>query len=260
MNKLLKHALSLNQLRKTVGVARLRGSMKIDFRFKILKDPPGDKILVLSPHPDDDAFALGGTLSKYTKAKKYVSVLYLSEGLHGTKDGSLNPDLKEIRQKEARCAAEILGIKDIRFWEESSEEIKKDKEAKQHLKELILELNCDTIYVPSPFDNHLTHRRTAEILADTIAKNVNLPIKIVMGYEVWSPTFANRIIDINDTVEQKKKAMACHKSQLACREFDKAILGLNQYRAEINGISGYAEGFLQTAPDTFAKLFEIANR
>ncbi len=50
-------------------------------------------------------------------------------------------------------------------------------------------------------------------------------------YEVGMPVQPNRLLDITDLIETKKKAMECFVSQLEVHAYDQFIAGLNTYRA-----------------------------
>lgn len=76
------------------------------------------KLLVVLAHPDDESFGMGGTLAFY--ASQGVEI-YLCCGTRG-EAGDLEPGTQvvgesvgEVREKELRCAAQILGIKQIDF-------------------------------------------------------------------------------------------------------------------------------------------------
>lgn len=60
--------------------------------------PVGPRVMVLSPHIDDDILGAGGTLYKHHLAGDKIVSVYLA---------SLND--KEIRQKEGETASEIIG-------------------------------------------------------------------------------------------------------------------------------------------------------
>lgn len=78
----------------------------------------------------------------------------------------------------------------------------------------------------------------------------------IWAYEIWTPIFINRLVDISLYIKTKQEAILAHESQIATRGYDKAILGLNQYRAEINKISGFAEGFFSAPFEMYRKLYE----
>ncbi len=61
-------------------------------------------ILAIGAHPDDVELGCGATLSKEISLGKKVGILDLTRGELGTRGSA------EIRDKEAKNAAEILGV------------------------------------------------------------------------------------------------------------------------------------------------------
>lgn len=80
-----------------------------------------DKILIIAPHPDDEALGLGGVIQKALKAGAEVRIVYLTHGDHNQlafivyekrivikKQAILG--MGEIRRKEAMAAMKSLGV------------------------------------------------------------------------------------------------------------------------------------------------------
>lgn len=268
MKKLLHQALSLNYLNKIFGFETLWQAMKSDLRLKVLSNPQDLlppttdklKILVLSPHPDDDAFALGGTIYKLARAGEEVTVLYLCDGSKGTRQGIRDSSLIIRRKKEAQEAGKILGINELIFWRFSDGRLEANRTSIKALSSLIEEIMPDMVILPSFLDDHPDHKATNAIFYGSIFGNkfasTFIPPSICM-YELWTPIFPNRIIDITDVIEKKKQAVICHQSQLKSRRYDEAVLALNKYRAEINGIKGSAEAFFISTVKAYKKLYEL---
>lgn len=74
------------------------------------------RLLITTAHPDDESFGPGGTLAKY--AHEGVAV-YLACATRGEAGGSDEQDLGACedlacrREKELRCAAQVLGLADV---------------------------------------------------------------------------------------------------------------------------------------------------
>ena len=68
--------------------------------------------LILAPHPDDEAFGMGGSLLLAKKAKFDVDVLFLTDGALG---GEVAGDLVAVREEEARQAAKKAGCAGMFF-------------------------------------------------------------------------------------------------------------------------------------------------
>jgi len=78
-----------------------------------------EHVLVIMPHPDDETFAVGGTIALY--AQRGVPVTYVcgTKGEMGRNMGrppfATRESLPQLREKELREACRILGITDLRF-------------------------------------------------------------------------------------------------------------------------------------------------
>lgn len=88
------------------------------------------RILVVDPHPDDEAIFWGGTIAKYAKLGAEIYLLVLSNGEKG-KIAIIHPEkglqgyrevkpeeedwLASERQKELQEVARILGVKQVKF-------------------------------------------------------------------------------------------------------------------------------------------------
>ncbi|MDY7078698.1 MAG: PIG-L family deacetylase [Chloroflexota bacterium] len=74
------------------------------------------KLLAVFAHPDDESFGPGGTLAKYAAEGVTVHLVCATMGEAGESD---TPDLGECenlacqREQELRCAADILGLKEV---------------------------------------------------------------------------------------------------------------------------------------------------
>lgn len=273
MSRLLKILLSQNSLRKALGFNNFFSATKFNHHLEINPSLNFKKVLVLAPHPDDDVFGCGGTITQLAKAGAKISVVYFCDGSGGLPEKSYqkfeikddkeelgqnikrDPKLVEVRKAEAKKSAEILGIKNQIFFGYFDGKLAAGLAVKKAFNDLIKEVNPDIILTPSFLDNHPDHRATNEVLINCSRATVKDNLTI-WAYEVWTPIFINRLLDINKEIDQKKKAISAHQSQLKCRNFDQAILALNQYRAEINDVSGFAEGFFATTLEIYRKLYQ----
>lgn len=76
------------------------------------------KILIVTAHPDDETFGMGGTIAKYIAQGVQVSVVCATKGEVGEADADLLAQYSSIaalREAEMRCAMQVLGIKDLHF-------------------------------------------------------------------------------------------------------------------------------------------------
>ena len=206
-----------------------------------------NRILVLSPHPDDESIGCGGTLRKHIVEGDTVHVLFLTSGEKGG-HGIPPEETKVIREQEAIDAAAILGYESFEFWRIPNGELLATNDQVIRMRKKIKEWQPDIIYVTHDKEDHLEHKAAAGMVKEALRGELSLSIKpIVYMYEVWTPMQTmDHIVDISDFVEIKRKAIQAHKCQCAVMSFDEAILGLNRYRGEMHSWPGgdYAEVFL----------------
>jgi LmbE family N-acetylglucosaminyl deacetylase len=255
MSKWLKTLLSLNSLRKAYGNELFFNAAKFNFHLEILDSLKIKKALVLAPHPDDDCFGCAGAMSQIMQKQGEVTVAYFCDGSGGIKESEKgrNKELIQIRKKEAKLSGDILGLKEQMFFGYKDGALVASVTAVRAIVSLIKRVQPDIIFIPSFLDNHPDHRAANDILVKALAK-IDLPMEI-WAFEIWTPLYANRILMINDELELKKQAIEAHKSQLETRGYEQAVLGLNQYRAEINGKNGLAEGYFASSPALYRELY-----
>jgi LmbE family N-acetylglucosaminyl deacetylase len=73
-------------------------------------------LLAVFAHPDDESFGIGGTLAKYAAGGVHIVLACATMGEAGEiSDPSLGTveQLAEIRERELRCACDVLGISEL---------------------------------------------------------------------------------------------------------------------------------------------------
>lgn len=209
-------------------------------------------VLVFSPHPDDDVLGCGGSIAKYTVAGHEVSVVYLTSG--GSGDPKIpEKELTKIREKEAKNAAQILGVKNTFFLHLPDGYLEFNKESIISLINLIRRIRPNLVFLPSPEERHRDHRVANELCLEAAKRagwgafqEAGTPwiVKTILEYEVWNPMNNwNYAEDITNHMKKKLEALQAHKSQLKNLEYDKAIEGLNRYRGIVTGKGKWVEVF-----------------
>jgi LmbE family N-acetylglucosaminyl deacetylase len=78
--------------------------------------PVPKKVLAIYAHPDDAEFFAGGTIARWASEGATISLCLVTSGDKGTEDRTLSPSqLRQLREAEARAAAEKLGIAETIF-------------------------------------------------------------------------------------------------------------------------------------------------
>ena len=225
------------------------------FTPELVAKPKGKKVLVLSPHFDDEILGCGGTLKKHIISGDDILVVYLTDGSQGNPEIKDKKKLFEIRSKESKKAIEFLGIKRRIYLREPEGNSKIGIISLKKLEKIIFDFKPDLIYIPWMLDNHIDHRKFNKMLEIIYRKR---KFKCMIGaYEIWTPLLFNTIVDITKEMKDKKIAMDFFKSQLKHVKYDRVFEGLNKYRAGYNiGGKGYAEAFLVLPIRNYLKLMK----
>ena len=217
----------------------------------------GERVLVLSPHPDDESIACGGLIKLLTDAGTAIDVLFTTQGEKGVPSGvSLSEngrrDLKNTRVREAARAGAILGVRAQYYLNGRDGETFLQGDLWLELKEHLEAHDYSAVLCPWPYDSHSDHVTTFQMLASALEVYTK-PLKIWL-YEVWNPVLANRVVPIDRTIEKKLEAIRVYASQLECINYPEKIVGLNQYRSLLARSAHYAEAYLTCDREVVLKM------
>jgi LmbE family N-acetylglucosaminyl deacetylase len=211
-----------------------------------LKTNQAQKTLVLSPHPDDESLACGGTLKLITSDGGHIDVLYMTSGENGffphvKPSAAERQQLASRRQAEAREACRILGVRKVAFLPGSDGMLHLQPELAEPVRAALIAHQYRSVFCPWPFDGHSDHAATYSIL-HTALTLFRGEVEVWL-YEVWSPMPANRFICIDATMDTKMEAFKAHASQASQLNYADAFSGLARYRSLFCPPARYAEAF-----------------
>jgi LmbE family N-acetylglucosaminyl deacetylase len=207
------------------------------------------RVLVLSPHPDDEAIGCGGTLCRHADAGDVVDVVVLTSGERGGHGRSEAQTLR-LREREARKAAQILGIAGVEFWRQPDGALRASKAVVARLRTVLARLSPEVVYVTHDQEAHPDHRAAARLLARALTR-WRRPLPRVLMFEIWTPIQRiDAIVDISQYLPGKLRAIRAYRSQCAEVGFVEAARGLARYRGEMHSWPGgdYAEVFKTWRP------------
>src|SRR5438128_1112363 len=127
-----------------------------------------NRILVLSPHPDDESIGCGGTLRKHIVEGDTVHVIFLTSGERGG-HGMPPEQTKRVREQEAKDAASILGYESLEFWRIPNGKLRVTKHAVEQLQLKLKDWKPDIIYVTHDGEMHPEHRAAARIVRKALS-------------------------------------------------------------------------------------------
>ena len=211
------------------------------------------RILIVSPHPDDETLGVGGTIAKYSNKGHEVNVLTIS--------GHLPPLYKredyEKTVEEARRAFKVLGVTKSVFLELPATMIGDLPlhELNQKIFQIVSDFNPQIVFCPYP-DRHVDHRLVFDsVMVATRPVGMGRNIEIVAAYETLSETHWNAphiepnftpnwVIDISDSIKKKIEALKCYESQISNFPGPRSVESLEalaKFRGTQAGFS-YGEG------------------
>lgn len=202
----------------------------------------GERLLVLAPHPDDEAIGPGGLVAQHLRERRPVRVVVATDGAQAG-DGAR-------REAESLAGLNLLGdgaqVTFLRFPDRALADA--GDALRAALRTEISGFRPDLVLVPSPVEIHPDHVALATAFCELVQNDeslfADLALARVAFYEVSQPLRPNALVDITDAAEAKYAAVAAHASQLAFRDYPSYARGLNAYRAmTLTPEARYAEAY-----------------
>jgi LmbE family N-acetylglucosaminyl deacetylase len=219
--------------------------------------PHRGKVLVVSPHPDDESIGPGATLVLHRRLGDPVEALWVTSGVHGDPRGLTDPQgYIALRRAEAEAAAATLGLDATEFWGYPDSMVVTEADLAavvDRLLERIARTRPDVIYAPHPLEAHSDHHFIAlAVIAAHRRARAEVPgyRGHVLGFEVWSACDPDWAVDVGAVYETKLAAIRCYQSQLEHNDIPRMIDGLNRFRAVLLPPGGlWAEAFVELGGD-----------
>ena len=194
-----------------------------------------ESAMAIVAHPDDIEFSCSGTMARWARAGARICYVLCTSGDVGIAEpGMTRARATEIREAEARAAAEIAGVKDVVFLREPDGllvptlDLRKKlvREIRRFKPEVVVTGDPTQVWSGEDYINHPDHRAAAQAALDATfpaAGQPNLfedladegltahkPRKVYAN--TWGP--ADVYVSIDDTIDVKIAALRAHKSQM----------------------------------------------
>ncbi|MBQ0118048.1 MAG: bacillithiol biosynthesis deacetylase BshB1, partial [Flavobacterium sp.] len=172
-------------------------------------------------HPDDVELGCGATLAKEISLGKKVGIVDLTRGELGTRGSA------EIRDQEARAAAEILGVharenlafRDGFFTNDEAHQMEIIKMIRKYQPEIVL---CNAVA-----DRHIDHAKGSKLVSDACflsglrrietqyngQSQTHWRPKLVYHYIQWQNITPDFVVDVSGFMDQKVKSVLAYSSQ-----------------------------------------------
>lgn len=198
-------------------------------------DVPLGSLLVFAPHPDDEVFAIGGILSQAALNGQPISIVYMT-------NGELGGDA-DVRVSEANSVCKHLNA-NAHFLNIPDRSVKATHGFFLTIKELIININPDNVFFPSPQEFHIDHRATAAAVWRGLQE-----AKFegnAYCYEVSRQCECNTLVNISSSIQEKEELCKLYASQLSENNYIDVIKGINKARTyTLPPEVEYAEGLLK---------------
>lgn len=173
---------------------------------------PGAKVTIITAHPDDAEFYIGGLLTKLARSGAELSLVVCTRG-----DKIYNPIVDhattaDTRSREQTEAASEWNVRNIRFLDGHDGRLHADKDKVIQVTDALRRfqpeyiLSFESVYPPRL--SHRDHRTAGEIAEQAIVK---------AGVGKWILRFSTRapnyVEDVTSVFEKKKELLHIHKSE-----------------------------------------------
>ena len=134
------------------------------------------KILILSPHADDEILGCGGFISKYSKLSYQINVLILTNANKGAPEIYSTREIQKIRN-ESKQANKLIGTKKLFFENLPALNLNNYPIYKitNVINKYVDDINPEIILIPSSNDIHDDHKiifKAAKFQQDLIKKPI----------------------------------------------------------------------------------------
>jgi bacillithiol biosynthesis deacetylase BshB2 len=201
-----------------------------------MRDSMERHILVVLPHPDDEAHGLSGTLAMHLQNGVQVTYACLTLGEMGRNMGAPpfanRVTLPEIRKKELEESCRAIGIKDLRLlgFHDKTIEFEDQDKLDASIDALLKELHPSTVVTFYPgYSVHPDHDACGAAVIRTIGRlpKEQRPVVHCMAFSKnheQSIGKADVVNDVKDFVQIKLASIRAHRSQFQAPE----LLGNNK--------------------------------
>lgn len=186
--------------------------------------------MVIAAHPDDAEFGVAGTVAKWIREGRQVVYVVCTSGEKGTSDRSMKPELlAQIREKEQLAAAQILGVREVKFLRYPDQGLEETPQLRKHIVGLIRMFQPSVVVTSDPYRRYLWHRDhriIGQVVLDAVfpfARDyLAYPDLLEEGLEphkveeilFWAAEDVNYRSDITSTFDLKLAALQSHVTQV----------------------------------------------
>lgn len=229
---------------------------KFEYKLEPLKHLSKDsRVLILSPHYDDDVIGCGGIIRECCMSGCACSVVYFTDGTKN-KAAIGKTNYKEIRKSEAMAALRELGDVNIYCLEETDGELSYSNRIVNELRKQILESGADTIFFPNMYDSYSDHSIVGKILSEAL-REITSVSKLYMYEIIEGLQMPNTYWEMDEAaIQSKQRAIGKHTTQTEYMDYPKIAEILNRTRGAAMGNEA-CEVFQKTEKEALYQYYNV---
>lgn len=230
-------------------------------------------VLAVGAHPDDLELLCGGTLARYAAAGHRVVMCHATTGNRGSYVYD-STKLAQVRGREARTAADLLGAEARTLGLADAEVNSRDPQQRRAMIDLVREVRPDVVLTHDPDDYMGDHNEVSRLVFEcTFHASLPLletdhPAHDTVPSLYYMDTLAGlgflpaEYVDISDVIDTKRAALRAHASQLEWLrdhdgvDFVEFMESADRYRGFQSGVR-FAEGFRPCLTHLRARTYRV---
>ncbi len=194
-----------------------------------------ESAMAIVAHPDDIEFTCVGTVARWVKGGARAAYVLCTSGDVGIAEpGMTHERATEIREAEARAAAQIAGVGEVIFLREpdgmlqATLELRKKlvREIRRFRPEVVITGDPTVILAAEDYINHPDHRAASAAALDAVFPAAGQPnLYEELAGEGLSPHKVRKVyvtgfgqgnffVNIDETIDVKVAALRAHRSQM----------------------------------------------
>jgi LmbE family N-acetylglucosaminyl deacetylase len=189
------------------------------------------RVLVISPHPDDEVIGAGGTIARHVANGDEASLCIVTQGY----SPPWPEGIVETARRQVEAAGKVLGIKQTFFLGFPTVKLNTvpNTELTNALQKVVDETRPEVVYTSSCSDVNQDHRIVFETTLVATRPLPGSPVRRLLCYESGptaryghSPFVPNVFVDIGAFLVKKLEAMKCYETELRDPPHPRSLAGL----------------------------------
>ena len=223
-------------------------------RARPWSSPGGERVLIVAPHPDDEAIGCAGTALLHVRCGDRLAVAIATDGRLSRVAADAD-EVSKLRRREAEKAAQLMQAEKL-AWIGLPEGAWRVPQLQSALSALIDDIEPDIIYAPSRIDFHPEHLQVAHALALALrqAHSRAAAIARVRIYQVQvplGPLLSNLVADLSRVEREWTGVLQAYASQAGSI---RCTYRQRRYGATWQGTAGPVEEFWELSAQDYTAL------